>query len=545
MWVNRQSVGVFMQARQSAGAGLRRLWMVSRVGVPIAIGALCFSLVLGYLSPGAFEGLGQAVGALKIWQWLGAIAATGVSFWALARYDLVLHRHLQTRVPAQQATVTGAAAIAIGQTIGFGVISSAFVRWRMLPDLNLVEATKLSMAVAVTFLLGLLFSMGVLGLVGHSDVLSTITSLCFVFLFMIACLLAFLHPVLSVRHLRIALPSVKALLIIGGLTVIDVVFAGIAIWMLLPVGTDLNILVLLPAFIVALGAGIVTGAPGGIGPFELVLLLLLPQVPDQDLVVAIVSYRLVYYAAPTVVAAGLLARPFPRRELNCNRLVDFKSADLLHNRHAEMGLLLQPGAKTLRAREARIGVIMPGQSLCALFEPLQGTTEECLRVLEHLAHQRNMSALFYKANAQQACRARRLGWSVVHVADDMVIKLSRDGTNGPQYRQVRRKLRQADKAGVEIVMTPTPPWHDMAQLDLAWQTNNGDARTLTMGHFCPEYLRHQKIALAMHEKVLIGFASFHMGHSGLCLDLMRTSANAPSGTMHALIMAAISEARVL
>ncbi len=42
----------------------------------------------------------------------------------------------------------------MAQTVGFGVISGAFVRWRMLPELSLVQAFRLSMTVAVTFLAG-------------------------------------------------------------------------------------------------------------------------------------------------------------------------------------------------------------------------------------------------------------------------------------------------------------------------------------------------------------------------------------------------------
>ena len=532
-----------MQSRQTAGAVLRKLWHVSRVTVPLGIGAFCVWVVFQSLTPGVFDGVGHAVHALKLWQWVGAFAATGVSFWALARYDLVLHRHFRTNIPARHASISGAAAIAIGQTIGMGVISGAFVRWRMLPDLSLGAATKISVAVAATFLLGLVLTAGVIGLLAPSEGLTIPLSLLAILTFFLSAVLTLKFAHLEAFGRTLRLPSVKALMTIGGLTVIDVVFAGLAFWLLLPAGAAVDLLVLMPAFVLALGAGIVTGAPGGVGPFELTLLVLLPEVPQQDLLVGIVSYRLVYYAVPTVLAAALLIRPFPAANLSDTRLQALKDEDHTDQTNAETGLLRQSGARVLRARNAAIGVLSPGQSLCALFNPLHGATEECLNVLQHVAHQRNDIALFYKATARDAVKARRLGWSVVHVADDVVVDVPGFTTDGPQRRQLRRKLRQASKAGVNIIPTEAPPWVEMGQLDQAWQKANGPARGVTMGRFCPRYLRHQRVFLAMQGSVLVGFSTFHHASNGLCLDVTRVAPDAPHGTMHLLMVAAIEFAK--
>jgi phosphatidylglycerol lysyltransferase len=59
-------------------------------------------------------------------------------------------------------------------------------------------------------------------------------------------------------------------------------------------------------FIIAIAAGVISNVPGGIGVFETVLLLLLPEVPKDRLLGALVAYRVIYYFAPFAIALGLL-----------------------------------------------------------------------------------------------------------------------------------------------------------------------------------------------------------------------------------------------
>ena len=78
--------------------------------------------------------------------------ATFASFAALAQYDALMHRVLATRQTPSQARRAGWVAIAISQTVGFGLVSGALVRWRMLPGSSLRDASRLTAAVAASFL---------------------------------------------------------------------------------------------------------------------------------------------------------------------------------------------------------------------------------------------------------------------------------------------------------------------------------------------------------------------------------------------------------
>jgi phosphatidylglycerol lysyltransferase len=58
--------------------------------------------------------------------------------------------------------------------------------------------------------------------------------------------------------------------------------------------------------LLALAAGAVSNVPGGIGVFEFVLLLLMPAVPKDRLLGALIAYRAIYYFAPFAIALVLL-----------------------------------------------------------------------------------------------------------------------------------------------------------------------------------------------------------------------------------------------
>ena len=133
-------------------AGAVGVKVYRRLAVTAGSGFLFLGLLLEQLQamdPGrVLGGMGQ-VGA---WPWLAAALATWASFRAVAGYDLALHRHLATGVDPGRARQAGFAAIAIAQTVGLGVVSGALVRWRLLPELGLPGAARLSLLVALAFL---------------------------------------------------------------------------------------------------------------------------------------------------------------------------------------------------------------------------------------------------------------------------------------------------------------------------------------------------------------------------------------------------------
>lgn len=63
-----------------------------------------------------------------------------------------------------------------------------------------------------------------------------------------------------------------------------------------------------------------------------------------------------------------------------------------------------------------------------------------------------------------------------------------------------------------------------------------------MGRFSPGYLADHYVYNARQGNEIVGFSSFHTTTKEICLDLMRTRHSAPNGTMHLLVLTAITEA---
>ena len=73
--------------------------------------------------------------------------------------------------------------------------------------------------------------------------------------------------------------------------------AGV-LYVLLPPQDDIGFAAFAALFIIAIAAGIISNVPGGVGVFESVLLLLFRAVPADQLLGALLAYRIIYYLVP-------------------------------------------------------------------------------------------------------------------------------------------------------------------------------------------------------------------------------------------------------
>jgi len=116
-----------------------------------AIGILLFRDRIFALDFSQIEATIRQVSAI---QWGFAIAATGASYWAVGRYDGLVHGLLGTGVASNTSMKSGITSIAIAQFAGFGILTGALVRWRLLSGFDLMQSLRVSLFVTVTFLAG-------------------------------------------------------------------------------------------------------------------------------------------------------------------------------------------------------------------------------------------------------------------------------------------------------------------------------------------------------------------------------------------------------
>ncbi len=527
---------------QVTGADLRR-WPVVKLCLPLLIGAVCLWLVQRQMGADAIPEIGRALARLSAGQWALAALATAISFWAVGQYDVLIHRHYGTGYDARSSAVSGGTAIALGQVLGMGLFVGALVRWRLLSGVTASQAARITLSVTGWFFFGLVGVIAVTALIGPVRILPDIAALIIIFSLIFIMIRAFLNPTLSLFGRRFDLLPLRAMLLFPVFALIDTLCAAGALWILMPPDIALDYALLFPAFLLALTAALITGTPGGVGPFELTLLTLLPTWPETDVMAGVVAFRLIYYALPGVIAMVILWRPFTAPTATPWRQeAALDDADLRAASRAELGVSRQNGARALRCTGTTLALATTPQAKVALFDPLSGQADQAVSALLRIARQNNRTALIYKASGRHAVRCRNAGLKALHICDDMIINPIAFTTAGPAFRQLRRKLRQAGKAGVTIRLATTLPVAHMRALDAEWQARNGPARGFSMGVFCPRYLQRQQVFVAYHQDVPVGFVSFHISEHDTCLDLMRTGADAPDGTMHMLIHAAIEHA---
>ncbi|UYV39306.1 phosphatidylglycerol lysyltransferase domain-containing protein [Rhodobacteraceae bacterium D3-12] len=537
-----------------------RLWPLLRQCVPLMLGLACLWLLAGNLDDFDVTALQSAFRGISPAGWALAALATGVSFWAVGRYDVVVHRHLRSGVDDRDAALAGVASIALAQTVGLGVITGALARWRALPRSSLKQCSQISALVAVSFLLGwsVVTALAALVLPLVTPMTAPLPDLALPWIYLpllLAPLLAALalwRPVLTLPGgAQLALPSLAAMGHILWLTFIDTLAACIALYVLLPAEASVALSTLYPVFLLALGVALVSGTPGGVGPFELMLLTLLPQTPEPALLAAVLAFRLVYYALPAALATlYLLATPAPRARTRRGHPGPMSALTrrrpgprlLAHATRSELGVARQNGGRLFASDKASGVTVETGQTLTLLFDPARGTMTDLLPLLGRAAKSINRVPVIYKCSAQSALAARQSGFALWHVADEAVIDPTRFDLSARPLRQLRRKLRQAERAGVTTTRAAHLPRAEMARIDAEWRARQGAARGLTMGRFDHDYLSHHLVFLAWKGDQLQGFATLHSSAHELCLDVMRSADAAPHGTMHALVACAIAHA---
>lgn len=522
----------------------------TRLFVPLASAALCLWLLSSSIQ---FPGLGELshlISQIPVLNWIGAACATAISFWALGRYDGVAHRHLQTGLDGPKARRAGMLAIAFSQTAGFGILTGGFARWRLLPKLSPVQAAQLTALTGLTFMAALAAVAGLTLLVWAPFPFARLLGVALILGFTAACVATFFWPELKLGRHKMRWPSLVALAALALWTLVDVVAAGCALWLVMP--GDVELALLLPAYFLALGFAILSSSPGGTGPLELTLVTLLSHHDPATILAGLMAFRLVYYLAPAALACIALLWPglILGKDTNADDDIALLGArrDPAHKipfsrPRSETAVIRQNGGHLQSFGFNQLALLDTPQSSVALFDPIRGYTIETLAPLKHHAAGRNTAACLYKCSAKPALSARKSGWKVLRIAAEAVINPQSFSESGSSKRQLRRKLRHAEKAGIDVrEASDTLPLTQLAQVDESWHNGHGVAHGTTMGQFEPEYIKDQKLFVAWQEGTIIGFVSFHLADTEWCLDLIRMGPDAPDGTGHIMIRAAISAA---
>lgn len=278
--------------------------------ISIAVGAL--SHILRETSWADIRGAIDRIGTARL---LASLGLTVVSYIVLTGYDVVSLRIIGRRVRYPRAALASFTSYIFSHNFGFAALTGGTARLRIYrpAGLTIGEVAQIMLMAGLAFWLGvlLLFSIGLLvqpgafvaeGVRISYGVQATIGG---VILTMLAGYIALLHyragrPV-RLLGWSLTLPSMRIAFTQFALGALDLTIATAALFVLIPGATiDLFPAVLL-GYLAGLVSGLITHAPGGVGVFEVVMLLALPQFDRTTLFGALLVYRAVYFLLPLVV----------------------------------------------------------------------------------------------------------------------------------------------------------------------------------------------------------------------------------------------------
>ena len=257
----------------------------------------------------------QAISNTKL---LRAAFFTCAGYGCLTLYDALAVRFAGARVPYPRVALISFMGYAIGHNVGLNSISGGAVRYRAYTALGL-SAKQIATIIAfgtLTFFLGasvllglsLLSNAGMSGSVLHVHAWLALAAGGALLVGVVGYLwlVCTRHAPIKFRKFEIPVPKPRVAFAQIGISCVDMLCATSVLYVLLPREAAIGFFAFAGVYLLALAAGAVSNVPGGIGVFEFVLLLLMPAVPKDRLVGALIAYRAIYYFAPFGIALVLL-----------------------------------------------------------------------------------------------------------------------------------------------------------------------------------------------------------------------------------------------
>jgi uncharacterized membrane protein YbhN (UPF0104 family) len=266
--------------------------------------------------------LGRVIGALKT-QPISHLLSSGgfavASYVALTCYDVFALRAIGRReVPYRVAAFASFTSYTIGHNFGAAVFTSGLIRYRIYSawGLSVAEIARIAFITGLTYWLANGFVLGG-GALLAPDAASAIDHLPAPInrLIGIAALAAIAGYVLGLwpgprligrSEWQIVLPNSQSTLLQIGIGSMDLIFVALAMYTLLPARPAVDLLDLVVIFVTAMLMGVVSHVPGSLGVMEAAMFIGLPEVGKEDLLASLVTFRVLYFLLPLLLATLLL-----------------------------------------------------------------------------------------------------------------------------------------------------------------------------------------------------------------------------------------------
>jgi phosphatidylglycerol lysyltransferase len=298
---------------------LRRLgrWLPHLVG--LALFALAIWVIHEELAAFGLDDLLGRLSGIPARAIVLAVLAAALGYGTLTLFDPLALFYLGRRLPYRRTALASFTGYAFSHNLGLGVLSGGAVRYRLYTawGLSSLDIGGIIAFNTVTTTLGLT-SILALACLGEPEPVAAIVRLpapvvvaigvalvVAVAGYVLACALR--RAPIRIARWQFTLPKPAMAVAQILLSVLDWSLAAAVLYVLLPPGLPFGY----PSFVGLVGlanlGGLISNIPGGIGVFEAVILLAVPDPSASPAVAAaLIAYRLIYYLVPLVLAALLL-----------------------------------------------------------------------------------------------------------------------------------------------------------------------------------------------------------------------------------------------
>jgi uncharacterized membrane protein YbhN (UPF0104 family) len=295
--------------------GNRIGWKGVGVAVSITIAVLAFIALTHALRNIDVHQVAEAVWLTDPWRIALAAALVAACYLSLTLYDLLaLHAIDRREIPYRIAALASFTSYPIAHGVGAVLPISTAIRYRVysVHGLTAVDVAKICFLTGLTFWLGNLTALG-LSMLYAPDAIGLIDHLPrWINQLLAVALLAAVSGYLvwtwndarrvGHREWSVRLPSGRIALLQIGIGIVDLGCAALAMYVLIPVGMNVDIARVVVVFIAATLLGFASHTPGGLGVFDATVLIGLDVEAKEQLLAVLILFRLFYHLVPFVLA---------------------------------------------------------------------------------------------------------------------------------------------------------------------------------------------------------------------------------------------------
>jgi uncharacterized membrane protein YbhN (UPF0104 family) len=295
--------------------GWNRLGMALSLAIIVTAAMVLYRMLAGI----DIDDVIDAVKATHAGTVMLAAAFVALGYLTLTLYDLFALRAIgRGDIPYRIAALGGFTSYSVGHNVGATVFTGGAVRYRVysVHGLDAIEVAKVCFIAGLTFWLGNAAVLG-LGIAYHPQAASAIDQLpplvnrllALAVLVVLVFYVAWVwrgSRVIGRGAFRVDLPNGPTTLVQIFIGILDLACCALAMYVLMPAQPPIDFVTLAVIFVSATLLGFASHAPGGLGVFDAAMLVALAHFDREDLVAALLLFRLLYYVTPFALALMIL-----------------------------------------------------------------------------------------------------------------------------------------------------------------------------------------------------------------------------------------------